>query len=153
MYVFYHFALCNWVNHCCVATVSHADVITLPLFIEGVPKGGGSIYTARDLCFVIASMGINEKRAARLFFTVCPLRWHPIDLIAVASQAPPKRCYLRLCYVRLFTQKGNKKESRSSLFTFFALWGNSHWLNCSCLASAPHTVPPYGTSRDLWLCD
>ena len=31
-------------------------VTTLPLFIEGVPKGGGSIYTARDHCFVIASM-------------------------------------------------------------------------------------------------
>ena len=43
-------------------------VITLPLFIEGVPKGGGSIYTARDHCFVIASMGIKEKRAVRLFF-------------------------------------------------------------------------------------
>ena len=36
-------------------------VITLPLFIEGVPKGGGSIYTARDHCFVIASMGIKEE--------------------------------------------------------------------------------------------
>ena len=43
-------------------------VITLPLFIEGVPTGGGSIYTARDHCFVIASMGIKEKRALRLFF-------------------------------------------------------------------------------------
>lgn len=49
-------------------------VTTLPLFtLEGVPKGGGSIYTARDHCFVIASMGINEKRAAWLFYLMFAL--------------------------------------------------------------------------------
>ena len=52
-------------------------VKTLPLFIEGVPKGGGSIYTARDYCFVIAS--INNTA---------------IDPIAVASQTPPTRARL-----------------------------------------------------------
>ena len=47
-------------------------VITLPLFIEGVPKGGGSIYTARDHCFVIASINNTAIDPNRSCFANVP---------------------------------------------------------------------------------
>ena len=59
------------------------------------PRGITFGYAARDHCFVIASEGVIKKD----FFYCLPYGGAtPIGLIAVASQAPPKRHKLRLCY-------------------------------------------------------
>ena len=50
------------------ANATHAGATALLLDEEGVPEGGGRFALRVTYGSAIGSMGINKKRAARLFF-------------------------------------------------------------------------------------
>ena len=58
-------------KHC---NYRHSAIETLPLFIEGVPEGGGSICAARD--YLLKKGNKKENRSS--LFTFCPVGQLPL---------------------------------------------------------------------------